>query len=171
MQGTAHFAVFTSRNGNLHWASVQRLCCLPLCTDCALIWTVAFELQAATYFLVHSSVLLFRFTVCDICEQFKAQLHDPATPLAEKLGCVKSYRNHLRSQYTDRSLLWQLCDLSYAREGDLMCIWIDGMEQSKFQVPRSRGLKTASATLLGFDPVARYIFCSDCESEGCCNGE
>lgn len=111
---------------------------------------MAFDLQAATYFLVHSSVLLFRFTVCDICEQFKAQLHDPATPLAEKLGCVKSYRNHLRSQYTDRSLLWQLCDLSYAREGDLMCIWIDGMDQSKFTSPKKSRIENGLSNVAWF---------------------
>lgn len=96
----------------------------------------------------HAHVWRRRFTVCDICEQFKSQLHDPAVPLPEKLGCVKAYRAHLKSQYSDRSLLWQLCDLAYSREGDIMLIWIDGMEQAKFAVPRSRGLKTASATIL-----------------------
>ena len=54
---------------------------------------------------------------------------DPSTSMAEKLGSLRSYRSHLRDQYTDRSILWQLCDLSYAHEGDLMVIWIDGMEQ------------------------------------------
>lgn len=104
-----------------------------------LLWVLMFK---------HAHVWRRRFTVCDICEQFKSQLHDPAVPLPEKLGCVKAYRAHLKSQYSDRSLLWQLCDLAYSREGDIMLIWIDGMEQAKFAVPRSRGLKTASATIL-----------------------
>ena len=30
-----------------------------------------------------------------------------------------------------------------------MVIWIDGMEQAKFAIPRSRGLKTASALIRG----------------------
>ena len=89
-----------------------------------------------------------RFTTCDVCEQLKSQLHNKATPIAQKLGCVKAYRSHLRDQYTDRSILWQLCDLSYSRESDIVVCWLDGMEQAKFQIPRSKGLRTASATLL-----------------------
>ena len=94
--------------------------------------------------------------MCDVCESLKSQLHNKDIPLAVKLGCVKSYRAHLRDQYTDRSLLWQLCDLSYSREGDVCVCWLDGMEQAKFQVPRSRGLRTASATCPAF------ICCSAC---------
>ena len=90
-----------------------------------------------------------RFTVCDICEHYKSSFQDPSASMAEKLGSLRSYRTHLRDQYTDRSILWQLCDLSYAHEGDLMVIWIDGMEQAKFAVPRSRGLKTASTLIHG----------------------
>ena len=90
-----------------------------------------------------------RFTVCDLCEHYKAALQDSSLSMAEKLGSLRSYRSHLRDQYTDRSILWQLCDLSYAHEGDLMVIWIDGMEQAKFAIPRSRGLKTASALIRG----------------------
>ena len=87
-----------------------------------------------------------RFTVCDICEQLKSQLHDPEVPLPQKLGCASAYRDHLHSQYLDRSLAWQICDLSTAREGDVMVCWLDAMEQAKFQVPRCKGLRTASAT-------------------------
>ena len=108
----------------------------------------SFAILLWVWMFKHAHVWRRRFTVCDICEQFKSQLHDPAVPLPEKLGCVKAYRAHLKSQYSDRSLLWQLCDLAYSREGDIMLIWIDGMEQAKFAVPRSRGLKTASATIL-----------------------
>ena len=106
-----------------------------------------------------------RFTVCDQCDQFKAQLHDPKTPLPEKLGCVQAYRKHLKDQYTDRSLLWQLCDLAYAKEGELMVIWIDGMEQAKFQVPRSRGLKTSSQLCFGSKAEFEFEFEFDFEFE------
>lgn len=89
---------------------------------------------------------LLRFTVCDVCEQLKAQLHDHSIPLQIKLGDVRTYRAHLRDQYMDRSTCWQLCDVANAREGDTLVCWLDGMEQAKFSVPRHRGLRTASAT-------------------------
>ena len=84
--------------------------------------------------------------MCDICEQLKAQLHDKHVPLPQKLGAVTQYRQHLASQYLDRSLCWRLCDVAYAREGDVMVCWMDAMEQAKFAVPRDRLLRTASAT-------------------------
>ena len=87
-----------------------------------------------------------RFTVCDICEQLKSQLHDKQVPLSEKLGAVTQYRRHLKDQYNDRSILWTLCDVANSREGDILLLWLDGMEQAKFQVPRDRGLRTASST-------------------------
>lgn len=87
-----------------------------------------------------------RFTVCDVCEQLKAQLHDQQVPLQVKLGAVTAYRNHLRDQYIDRSTCWQLCDVANAREGDVLVCWLDAMEQAKFAIPRHRGLRTASAT-------------------------
>lgn len=87
-----------------------------------------------------------RFTICDVCEQLKSQLHDRHVPLPIKLGAVTQYRQHLRDQYSDRSISWQLCDVANTREGEVLVLWLDGMEQAKFSIPRHRGLKTASAT-------------------------
>lgn len=87
-----------------------------------------------------------RFTVCDICESLKSQLHDPHVPLPQKLGNAATYRDHLQAQYQDRSVCWQLCDISNAREGDVLVCWLDAMEQAKFAIPRCRGLRTSSAT-------------------------
>ena len=42
-----------------------------------------------------------RFTVCDLCEHYKAALQDSSLSMAEKLGSLRSYRSHLRDQYTD----------------------------------------------------------------------
>eukprot|EP00435_Cladocopium_sp_Y103_P029302 s3891_g7.t1 len=89
---------------------------------------------------------LDKFTVCDVCEQVKSQLHDKLVPLEEKLGAATAYRAHLQSQYEDRSLAWQLCDVGNTWDGEMLVCWLDAMEQAKFAIPRCRGLRTASAT-------------------------
>ena len=86
-----------------------------------------------------------RFTVCDVCEHLKGQLHSQDVPLAEKLGAASAYRAHLASQYSDRSVAWQLCDVCNNREGDVLVCWLDGMEQAKFALPRCRGLRTTGS--------------------------
>ena len=92
------------------------------------------------------AVCWLRFTVCDVCEHLKLQLHDKNVPLSEKLGAVTKYRLHLKDQYNDRSIAWQLCDVANQREGDVLVLWLDAMEQAKFAIPRHRGLRTSSST-------------------------
>lgn len=124
-----------------HYQTVQQLLECP---------AASFNTFVRVYQADWKDVLGFRhkteFTVCDVCEQLKLQLHDKNVPLSEKLGAVTQYRRHLKDQYNDRSIAWQLCDVANQRDGDVLVLWLDAMEQAKFAVPRHRGLRTSSST-------------------------
>ena len=94
-------------------------------------------------------VLVFRakneFSQCDICYQLKAQLRDPKLDLETKLGSLKTYRQHLHDQYVDRTVTWTLGDLSADPHSDIVVMWLDGMDQAKFALPRDPGLRTPAS--------------------------
>ena len=63
-----------------------------------------------------------------------------------RLGALKLYRQHLLSQYADRCGLWSLKAASGDSFSGVLCIMTDGMDQAKFQLPRSPGLVSAYRT-------------------------
>lgn len=89
-----------------------------------------------------------RFSQCELCFQFKKALAD-ATSMEVKLGALVAYRQHLASQYADRTLLWSMQELGSDPMGDLMICQLDGMDQGKFRLPRDPQLK-ATASLAKF---------------------
>ena len=93
-----------------------------------------------------SKLLQFRqktlFTQCELCQRLKGQVRDPQLQLQDKLELLKQYRAHVEDQYRDRVAMW---NVQNAHDGDILCIAIDGCDQSKFSVPRDPQLRTSSA--------------------------
>ncbi|CAJ1450988.1 unnamed protein product, partial [Effrenium voratum] len=94
-------------------------------------------------------VLRFReksmFTQCEVCQTLKAQLHS-SIGLELKLGALKAHRTHLEDTFKDRSQLWQLQSLSEdGHSSSVLTIVLDGMDQSKFAVPRDPALRAAAS--------------------------
>ena len=86
-------------------------------------------------------VLRLRFTQCEVCQTLKAQLHS-SIGLELKLGALKAYRTHLEDTFQ----LWQLQSLSEdGHSSSVLTIVLDGMDQSKFAVPRDPALRAAAS--------------------------
>ena len=109
--------------------------------------------------LVLSSFLLLnhlRFTRCELCYHLSTQLNSRDISMETKLGTVKQYREHLHSQYVDRSIQWSLNELSRDVTSGTLIILVDGMDQGKFRIPKHPGLRAVSSMLLG----SPWRFCS-----------
>ena len=85
------------------------------------------------------------FTTCEICSILKSQLGDKALSLEQKLGTLQQYRTHLHDQYADRTVLWKLQSESADISTDVLLISTDGLDQSKFGLPRDPSLRTNAA--------------------------
>lgn len=90
-----------------------------------------------------------RFTECKPCWHFKDGIANALT-MEEKLGMLLEYRQHLASQYADRSICWMLQQLPVDPMSDCVVMQIDGMDQGKFRFPRDPKLR-ASASLASFE--------------------
>ena len=65
--------------------------------------------------------------------------------MEQKLGALKLYRNHLHSQYSDRTVIWQLQSESADPTNEILLISTDGLDQSKFALPREPELRNNAA--------------------------
>ena len=90
------------------------------------------------------------------------QINDHSISIEEKLGAVKTYREHLHEQYIDRSIQWALNELSTETDSNTLTILVDGMDQAKFRLPRHPHHR-AIASMLPFEHVACFAisFCYD----------
>ncbi len=96
-----------------------------------------------------SEILKFRdkslFTTCEVCFALKAQLGDKSLSMSQKLGSLNLYRDHLHSQYCDRSMVWKLQADSGDGSSEILFISTDGLDQSKFALPREPELRNNAA--------------------------
>ncbi|CAK9086784.1 unnamed protein product [Durusdinium trenchii] len=94
------------------------------------------------------SILKFReknlFSACELCWHFKNDIANSKT-LEERLGQLVKYRQHLAHQYQDRAICWALQELVLDDQSDLVCIQVDGLDQSKFSLPRDPKLRATSS--------------------------
>ena len=104
---------------------------LTLCASCA-FWVVNFEA---------------RFTQCDICFHLKDAMAN-APNLESKLGALVQYREHLASQYSDRTIQWALQELALDPMSNCLVAQLDGMDQAKFKLPRDPKLKATASVIL-----------------------
>ena len=88
-----------------------------------------------------------RFSQCDLCYHFKDALAN-ARNLEQKLGTLMEYRQHLADQYQDRTLLWTVQEASVDPMADVLVCQLDGMDQSKFRLPRDPRLRCTASVIL-----------------------
>ena len=113
-----------------------------------------------------SDVLHFRsrnlFTSCEVCFALKQALGDKANSLESKLSVLKQYRQHLHSQYSDRTMIWRLQAESAEAHSDVLLVGTDGLDQSKFALPRepelrnNAGLNLARKSISSFYHFVRF---------------
>lgn len=58
-----------------------------------------------------------------------------------KLRALKVYRQHIHDQFCDRTVLWRLQSESNDPTNTVLFISTDGLDQSKFALPREPELK------------------------------
>ena len=90
-----------------------------------------------------------RFSRCEYCFHLSQQISDRSASLEEKLQAVKVYRDHLHSQYCDRSVQWSLEEASRDPSSGVLTILLDGMDQAKFRLPKHPGHRAVSSMTLG----------------------
>lgn len=134
----------------LHFAQCSAVSLSSLFVQvCSTIMTLRYTTFARRWSQKWNSVLAFRhkssFTVCDVCWQLKQQLRDKGASLELRLGAVRLYRDHLHDQFVDRSSLWATSSISKDHDSDTLVLVTDGMDQSKFALPRDKGLQTLSS--------------------------
>jgi hypothetical protein len=78
----------------------------------------------------------FQHAVCAVCIKHKLLLREFANDLESRISQRRLYDAHLTSQYQDRRVYWWYRGRS-RQLGNIICIWIDGMDQAKFAWPRS----------------------------------
>ena len=92
-----------------------------------------------------------RFGRCDICFHLTEAINDRNKSLEEKLADVKTYRDHLHSQFVDRTVQWSLNELSQDHNSGTLVVLVDGLDQAKFRVPRHPKLRPVSSMPLYFN--------------------
>jgi hypothetical protein len=96
-----------------------------------------------------SDILHFRsrnlFTTCEVCFALKQALQQKDSSLDARLTALKQYRAHLHSQYCDRSVIWKLQAESAEPNSGVLLISTDGLDQSKFALPREPELRNNAA--------------------------
>lgn len=121
-------------------------------------------MRYSTFNLVYkdrwSDILRFRsrslFTTCEVCCAFKTQLQDRSLSFEQKLGCLQGYRQHLHSQYCDRTVIWTLQSEGGDPHSDILMICTDGLDQAKFSLPRDPQLRANAG--LNLRSISGYHF-------------
>ena len=88
-----------------------------------------------TWYGSWSKVLRLKFpsdhSCCQTCFELREATYRTWAPLAEKLQYARRWRDHLRDQYTDRVLYWNLRFLSRRFDSTVLVIIIDSMDRKK----------------------------------------
>ena len=115
-------------------------------------------------------VLRFRqkslFTQCEVCWTLKSELSNKTISMEHKLGSLKLYREHLHQQFCDRSTIWKLQSESQDVNTDFVIISTDGLDQSKFALPRDPKLRATAGLISGFFFSILFMFFLLEDSEG-----
>lgn len=102
-----------------------------MCIDCNLLQV----------WLEEMSFLRFRtenqHSQCSQCVKHKTVIKGLASHLLARAKQQEYYHLHLRSQYLDRCLYWEARSLSRLRGHTVTVIIGDGMDQAKWEIPRS----------------------------------
>ena len=77
--------------------------------------------------------------------------------MEEKLGSIKTYREHLHDQYVDRSVQWTLSELSADPDSGVLTVLVDGMDQAKFRLPKHPQHRAIASMQAGFQ-IKSFFF-------------
>ena len=87
-----------------------------------------------------SKVLRLKFpsdhSCCQTCFELREKIYRTWAPLAEKLQWARLWRDHLRNQYMDRVLYWNLRFVSREFDSTVLVIIIDSMDRKKAVWPK-----------------------------------
>lgn len=75
-------------------------------------------------------------SVCSVCVRHKLLIHEMSAFFAAREKQRLLFSAHLKSQYRDRTLYWELRGMSRMRNNIDICCIIDSMDQQKFCYPR-----------------------------------
>ena len=102
---------------------------------------VAFSSFWRIWYEDFGSILQFRptssHTICSTCVRHKLLVQGMAGHLRARQAQIQHLSDHLRSQYLDRLLYWDVRAQSRLRCSLDVLIILDGVDQAKFQYPRS----------------------------------
>lgn len=94
--------------------------------------------------------------VCSTCIRHQTMIRGLGAHLRARKNQLQLFHNHLRDQYNDRVCYWEARGLSRLRSNTLVLV-ADGMDQSKFEIPRSsmtRGKEFATLQKIRMHVVA-----------------
>ena len=87
-----------------------------------------------------SKVLRLKFpsdhSCCQTCFELREKIYRTWAPLQEKLQWARIWRDHLRNQYMDRVLYWNLRFVSRSFDSTVLVIIIDSMDRKKAVWPK-----------------------------------
>lgn len=93
-----------------------------------------------TWYGSWSKVLRLKFpsehSCCQTCFELREKTYRTWAPLHEKLQYARLWRNHLRDQYMDRVIYWNLRFLSRRFDSTVLVIIIDSMDRKKAVWPK-----------------------------------
>lgn len=102
---------------------------------------VAFSTFWRVWYQDFGEILQFRPTsshaICATCVRHKLIIKSMSSHLRARQAQVELFAAHLRSQYSDRITYWDLRAQSRLRNHTDVLVILDGMDQAKFQYPRS----------------------------------
>lgn len=89
--------------------------------------------------------------MCDVCHALKKDIANKSLLPDQRCEALKLYRRHVGDQYRDRQALWSVQSVSgeaLSQMGDVsssvIAVLIDGMDQSKFAIPRDPALRSTA---------------------------
>lgn len=103
-----------------------------------------------TYRAKWSNVLRFQTAtthgVCDTCQEYKEQFRCASGDKQLQFDLARGYKDHIDAVKLDRELeQWMQEQCPLQSKGAPLCIHVDGMDQSKWGVPRNRGTRAAKS--------------------------
>ena len=100
------------------------------------------------------------FSTCEVCYAFKTQLANRSISMEQKLGCSEAYRQHLHDTFCDRTMIWSMQAESADFNSSILVIATDGLDQSKFALPREPEMRINSGLTFRSNGMIFQMFCN-----------
>ena len=96
----------------------------------------------------------------EVCYAFKTQLANRSISMEQKLGCLEAYRQHLHDTFCDRTMIWSMQAESADFNSSILVIATDGLDQSKFALPREPEMRINSGLTFRSNGMIFQMFCN-----------